>query len=131
MVFFEKFALHKLQNDEVTDIIKHLNRLLNTKQGFGAWQKDFGIDDYSGMQARSSAIEAIMEDIKTNIEQYEPRVSIIDIKEQPSQNVFRLCFELQCTIHSNSQRLTIFFDSKDRRITIEDNSPKPQTSLKT
>ncbi|GEM_PF-2263684 len=59
--------------EEVIDSLRHL---FSTKQTYGAWQKELGLDDYSGSNYSPETLKQIEEDIAQNIQIYEKRIDL-------------------------------------------------------
>ena len=116
----EKFYRKKSTDTSVSSVIKNLNHLLNTRKGFGSFLRRLGIGDWNMYRARNKIIETILEEIKENIQLYEPRVRVMDIKEVESDVSFRLRFELKCEILSKDKPIYVIFDSVLNDIAIEE-----------
>lgn len=115
-----KVYRRKTQDDHVEEIIRNLTNILNTKKGFGAFQRTLGIGDYNAYRSRTKIVETILKEIRENIEMYEPRVKTVDIREVASDNSFRIRFELKCVIVDHQQPLYLIFDSIRHDISVEE-----------
>jgi len=93
------------------DIVENLNNVLNTKKGYGSILEDFGICDLSEYYSRDRLTRAIVEEVKYNIEKYEPRVQLVDVTRMEDQNPFRLAFRINCVLKDSAQTLQMIFDS--------------------
>ena len=114
-----KFYSRNPQGDKIQEIIRNLSCVLNTKKGFGSYLKEMGIGDYNAYRSRTKIVETILREIKENINLYEPRVKLIDIREVGTENSFRLRFELKCEMIDHSQPIFLVFDSLRNSIMVE------------
>ena len=111
--------LYRRKENVVQEIVTNLSNVLNTKKGFGSFVKEMGIGDYNAYRSRDRIVETIIQEIKENIELYEPRVRLLDIKEVQIDTSFRIRFELSCVIVNHSQPLYLIFDSLPNSVSIE------------
>lgn len=58
------------------EVVASLRHLLSTKQSYGAWQKELGLDDYSGANYSTDILRKIEEDVALNIAMYEKRFTV-------------------------------------------------------
>lgn len=79
MGFLNVFRKKPINNrrDEVIDSLRHL---FSTKQSYGAWQKELGLDDYSGVNYSTKVLKQIEEDVALNIKTYEKRFMLKSVK---------------------------------------------------
>ena len=114
MTFFDKFG-HKSRTRAVdrylASIVENLNNVLNTKKEFGSILGDMGIRDLNEFRSRDDILSAVMEEVRHNIEQYEPRVQLVDIVAQPTDSMFVLSFKIDCIVRQNAQSLRMVFDT--------------------
>lgn len=101
------------------DIVRNLNDLLNTKLGFGAWQKTLGISDASSYGNRKDLLKGLLQEIHSNIEHHEPRVDLEEIRELDTHNTFHLRFEMVCRIIDRPEKLLITFDTKGNHVHVQ------------
>jgi|MudIll2142460700_1097286.scaffolds.fasta_scaffold02944_2 type VI secretion system lysozyme-like protein len=114
MALFRKYADsatagHK--NNEFQDIIENLNYVLNAKKGFGSFLPDFGIRDMSECSSRDHLAAAIIEEVKYNIEHYEPRLELVRISTEKTADPFRISFKIECRIKDTKKALFMEFNS--------------------
>lgn len=99
--------LNKFRNVPIGDlkqeVAESIYHLLNTKQTFGAWQKDFGLDDYSYANKGDVIIQKMMEDIFSNIKKEERRFKIEKIRVLNAGKISEVCFELEGTLNGKKQ----------------------------
>ena len=114
MALFNKFMDCKKSgsdNAELLSIVENLNNVLNTKKDYGSFLTDFGIRDMNEYTSLDDIIQAVLKEVKHNIEQFEPRVRVIDIKVMQDENPFSLSFSVECMVRGNSRSLNMIFDS--------------------
>ncbi|MCE5335610.1 MAG: type VI secretion system baseplate subunit TssE [Desulfobacteraceae bacterium] len=108
--FMRQSGLRK-EEQELNSVITNLNNILNTRKGYGSILKDFGIRDMNEFISREHIAIAVMEEVKANIDRYEPRVELVQIKRVDDQNPLRLSFQIECMLRETSQSLHMVFDT--------------------
>ncbi len=115
MALFEKFkSQHQKENGiqrEIENILDNLNNVLNTKKGYGYFLKDFGIKDLNQYTTKDHIVSAVMEEIRNNIEKFEPRLELNRIILLENKDVFCISFRIECTLKNSKHALEIEFDS--------------------
>lgn len=99
MGLLNKFRKQRVVSLE-EEVADHLGALLNTKRGFGTWQKDFGVDNYANYHSKDEAVRAIQADIALNIEKFEKRIQLLEIFEIQDGDLFHYRFVIKCRIGS-------------------------------
>ncbi len=122
MPLFNKFTkkIDNKEGDEIRSIIENLNNMLNTKKGFGFFLKGFGIDDMNQYTSKSHIGTALMEEIRYNIEHFEPRLKVNNIQVEDDDKPFSISFKIECTIKQTSKALHMEFDSIYNGFTLKD-----------
>ncbi len=114
MALLRKFMNHsgsRNEDPELNSIISNLNNILNTRKGYGSILKDFGIRDMNEFLSREHIALAVIEEVKTNIAHYEPRVELVEITKVDDNNPLRLSFQIKCLLRETSQSLHMVFDT--------------------
>ncbi len=121
MSFFDRFknSRKELQNknnndvdyDVVKSIIENLNNILNTKKDFGYFIKGFGIEDMNQFTSRDYLVPLLINEVKYNIEHFEPRLKIEDIEVIDNDQPFIISFKIKCKVKNTSKSLRMEFDS--------------------
>jgi type VI secretion system protein len=122
MPFFNKFTSRSTplpENPEMASIIDNLNNILNTKREYGSFLADFGIRDLNEYTSQDDIASAVINEVKENIEKYEPRVEIINIARSEDSNPFHIAFNIECVVRKNAQSLHMVFDSVFNNFQIE------------
>ncbi len=91
-------------------IIDNLNHLLNTKKGFGSFVEGFGIRDMNEYSSREQLAAAIMEEVRSNIENFEPRLEFGSIALEESTDNFRISFKIECRLKESKKALLMEFN---------------------
>ncbi len=90
------------------EICESLRHLLGTKQGFGAWQRGLGLSDHGWANAPEQIVRNIMTEIQFNIETFEKRISLNQVRLISSKNLHSLCFEVEGELNNNRVSFFIF-----------------------
>lgn len=106
------------ERDLVLGIVDNLNHVLNSKRGFSYFLEDFGISDYNHLSSREDIARAIIREVRENIELFEPRIKLMDIVELPDNSLFRLSFRINCIVRDTSRSLSMIFDPRLDRYTV-------------
>jgi type VI secretion system lysozyme-like protein len=99
------------QDVDLQKVVANLNWVLNTKRGYGSILTDFGISDLNECTSRDVLILKIMEEVKRNIELYEPRLQLINIAVKDNKDVFRISFDINCILKDTRKALVMEFNS--------------------
>lgn len=83
----EPFRRGKEEPRRVVDsVLRHLRRILNTKQGNVLIAEDYGVPDFSDfLNALPDSIRDIEKNIRTAIQKYEPRLSGVRVNFIPQE----------------------------------------------
>jgi type VI secretion system protein len=114
MALFSKFGDSSSvvdKKDDIKDIIENLNYVLNTKKGYGSFLPDFGIRDMNEYSSRDQLAAVIMEEVKFNIERYEPRLQLLKISIEKNDDPFRISFKIECRVKDTQKALFMEFNS--------------------
>lgn len=114
MTFFDKFdskSRARAADRYLNSIVENLNNILNTKKEFGSILSDMGIRDLNEFRSRDDILSVVMEEVRQNIEQYEPRVELVDIVAQPTDSIFVLSFKINCIVRKDARSLQLVFDT--------------------
>ena len=116
MALFKKFNnnlnLKPGSEDQyLLSIVENLNNILNTKKGYGSFINDFGMKDMNEYCSRDDIGRAVMQEVKENIERFEPRLKLINITMEENDNPFRISFKIESSIRKSKKSLRMEFDS--------------------
>lgn len=91
-------------------IATNLENVLATKNQYGCFLEDFGLENGSGYIS-SENIDNIKQQIEQNIASYETRVNVIDVTFIGNeQNIFSLIFKIQCQVKEDQKIYSFLFD---------------------
>jgi type VI secretion system protein len=86
-------------------VIRHLQRLLNTRQGSAPIAEDYGIPDLTHFMQRVPETAGDMENaIREVIEKYEPRLMSVRVRYVPlEENELTLRFQVQAKMRTDAK----------------------------
>lgn len=98
----------------VRNVLDHLRRLLNSRQGHAAAQMGYGIPDPSEvLHAYNDAISSMAKAIKASIEKYEPRLTGVVVRHVAnSDDVMTLRYQIQGQLAQANERVPVVFDTQ-------------------
>ncbi|MCU1782066.1 type VI secretion system baseplate subunit TssE [Pseudomonas sp. 13B_2.1_Bac1] len=84
-------------------IKRHLEQVLNSRQGCSQSSPELGLRDFNGVtQASSDLVVAISADIRRSVEAFEPRIKVTGVRYQPDPDLpLELNFHLDCQVRVN------------------------------
>lgn len=87
----------------VEAIKRHLEQVLNSRQGCSQSSPELGLRDFNGVtQASSDLVVAISADIRRSVEAFEPRIKVTGVRYQPDPDLpLELNFRLDCQVRVN------------------------------
>ncbi|WP_339532957.1 type VI secretion system baseplate subunit TssE [Pseudomonas mucidolens] len=93
-------------------IKRHLEHLLNSRQGSSQSSPELGLRDFNGVtQASSDLVVAISADIRRSIEAFEPRIRVTGVRHQPDPDLpLELNFRLDCQVRVNHKEEQVQID---------------------
>jgi len=106
----------------IDSIVRHLQKMLNTRQGNVPIAEDYGVPDFLDfLQSYPESIREIETSLKSTIEKYEPRLSGTDVKFCPEEgDSFALRFQITARLEIEGER-QVFFETlvdPDGRISV-------------
>ncbi|VEH67795.1 type VI secretion system lysozyme-like protein [Rodentibacter pneumotropicus] len=114
----------KTEAETVSDLIrsikKNIELILNSKEGCTLCAPDFGLKDFNDATATASSLsQAIISDIRSSLERYEPRIRVTRIEYTPDMyDVLQLNFRVTCIVllkqKSELTELNIILDSSNK-----------------
>jgi type VI secretion system lysozyme-like protein len=109
---FDKFMAAERRRRTVADsIVDNLRNILNVKREYGSLWPDLGIRSLTEYRSREGIAAAVMDDVRQNIEHYEPRLRLDEIVLEQGDSPFRLSFSVRCSLVGGSQMLQVSFDT--------------------
>jgi type VI secretion system protein len=97
----------------IDSIIRHLERILNTRWGSAQIADDFGIPDFSDMRSGfPDALKDLERMIRNTIMKYEPRLQSVKVKFlQRDENMLALSFQIIGKLVLEGEKNPITFES--------------------
>ncbi len=101
-------------NRELADsVMRHLQRLLNTRQGHVLTRPDYGMPDLTDCaESLPEILDKVRRAIKSSIELFEPRLRRIRITHLPSDDSLLLHFGITGQLVTGKQEISTFFSTK-------------------
>uniref|UniRef100_UPI0035A0447C type VI secretion system baseplate subunit TssE n=1 Tax=Glaesserella sp. TaxID=2094731 RepID=UPI0035A0447C len=115
---------HQVVNEVIRSVKKNIELVLNSRQGCTLCAPDFGLKDFNDSTATTRSLsQAIITDIRSNIDRYEPRVKISRIEYIPDPyDVLQLNFRLTCIVllkqKNELTELNIILDSANKKFRV-------------
>lgn len=96
----------------IDGIKRHLEQLLNARQGCSQSSPEMGLRDFNGVsQGSADLLIAIGADIRRSVEAFEPRVKVIGVRFQPDTDCpLELNFRLDCQVQLNNKEEPVQID---------------------
>ena len=125
MAFLDRFShgkkLEHGENSEIHSILRNLNHVLNTKRYYGSIVEDYGVDDLSHCTSRDALTAALTKRIAECIENYEPRIELIEITPGDAEKSTKLSLVLDCRFAGKNTTFDLSFETSFSRFRVEHN----------
>lgn len=97
----------------VRSVLRHLQRMLNSRQGHAPAQMDYGIPDPSEVVHNfPNAIGQVQRAIRACIEKYEPRLTAVNVMHVESEDdLFALRFQITAQLRTAKEMPYVCFDT--------------------
>jgi type VI secretion system protein len=93
-------------------ILRHLRRMLNTRQGHVLTQGDYGMPDVTGfVQNLPDMVTATQRAIQNSIEKFEPRLRNIHVTYAPSDDKLNVHFEITGELVTDKEEAAVWFET--------------------
>lgn len=100
------------EETELESIVRNLGYILSTKRRAGSFLRDFGISE-TGYRTPEEMVTQLGQEIRENIEKYEPRIEVEDI-EETYDAANRPTLAIHCIVKETGQALDVRFDPRER-----------------
>lgn len=110
MALLHKLASDKEEDDELNSIIENINNILTTRRDYGFFLQGFGLSDHHHISVSNNIAAIIIDEIKENIERFEPRVEVIEVVDARKDRLSRMSFAIDCLIRDTARPLKLFLD---------------------
>ncbi|MBN2320583.1 MAG: type VI secretion system baseplate subunit TssE [Acidobacteria bacterium] len=112
----EKDARRSIREDaqEIADsVMRHLQKLLNTRQGHAPIRPDYGMPDFTDCaESLPATMDKVRRAIKDSIEAFEPRLRRVKITHLPSEDSLQLHFGISGQLATGKQKVSTFFSTR-------------------
>lgn len=108
----------------IDSVLRHLQRILNTRRGNVPIAADYGMPDFTSFRhADSDSLREFERAIRQTIQKYEPRLNAIRARLIPQdEDLLSLRFQIVATLVIENQKEPVLFESvvdADGKITIK------------
>jgi type VI secretion system protein len=97
----------------VDSVLRHLQNILNTRQGGVQIADDYGIPDFTGLlQSIPDSLRDIERSIRTVIQKYEPRLRAVRVSFIPNEeDALSLRFQIVARLATGDEKTPVIFES--------------------
>jgi type VI secretion system protein len=94
-------------------ILRHLRKMLNTKQGHSLTQPEYGMPDVTEfIQNLPEMVEVVQRGIRNSIEKFEPRLRNVAVTYVPSEDIVaNLRFEITAELVTEREEASVWFET--------------------
>jgi type VI secretion system protein len=98
----------------VDSVLKHLQRILNTRRGAVPIADDFGIPDFTGLlQSIPDSLREMEHSIRDTIQKFETRLSAVRVTFIPNdEDALSLRFQILARLNAPNQKEPVMFESE-------------------
>ncbi|MDY7233071.1 type VI secretion system baseplate subunit TssE [Hyalangium rubrum] len=123
--FLDKFKGDKSGHsvrDSLTHVIRNIEAVLNTKSGYGYFVRDFGLGAYTEKYGSRDLLKTLVEEIQSEIEQHEPRMSEVSVELKGRDSGLWLHFELKGVVNDQPCKLRLSFHTVSGLVRVEESA---------
>ena len=94
-------------------VLRHLQRILNTKRGNVPIAEDYGVPDFTDLiRGHSESVRDLERSIRQTIQKYEPRLKAVRISFIPQEeDVLSLRFQVVAKLATEDEQIPILFET--------------------
>ena len=94
-------------------ILRHLQQMLNTRQGHAPTQPEYGMPDVTEfIHTLPDMVNEVRRAIRNSIEKFEPRLRNVDVVYVPSEeNRLNLRFEITAELVTQKEEASVWFET--------------------
>jgi type VI secretion system protein len=94
-------------------VVKHLQRILNTRQGSVPIAEDYGVPDFTdALRNYPESVREAERSIRQMIQKYEPRLKAIRVHFlPPDEEVLTLRFQISAQLATDHEKIPVQFES--------------------
>ena len=101
-------AVADSDDNDVSSIRENINNILTTRRDYGFFVPSFGLSDHHHLNSSPEISALLISEIKKTIEQFEPRVEVIEVISLQNNPFDRLSFAIDCRVRDGGYRLKLF-----------------------
>lgn len=94
-------------DDRTKYILTNVKNILNSSQGYSSFMPSFGMADVSSLTSREDILRVVSEEIRRNIEEFEPEIDVISITEKAVEEQARLDLTLDCFLRDQPRKIQL------------------------
>ena len=95
---------------DLENIIDNLNNILNSVRDYDSFLSNFGMSDYRYLNGKENIARAIIEEIKSNIRLYEPRIRVQEVTFIQEIGFSNLTFIIDAVLSDNGKPMKLFLN---------------------
>ena len=95
---------------DLENIIDNLNNILNSVRDYDSFLSNFGMSDYRYLSGKENIARAIIEEIKSNISLYEPRIRVQEVTFIQEIGFSNLTFIIDAVLSDNGKPMKLFLN---------------------
>ncbi|NMO18634.1 type VI secretion system baseplate subunit TssE [Pyxidicoccus fallax] len=117
--FLDRFSSSGASRDALAPVLRNLEAVLNTREGYGFFQQGFGLGDYTGNRGGKELVPFLTETLQRQVTQYEPRLREVEVTLRGQDGALCLHFEVAARLGEQALRLALVFDTVSSRVRLE------------
>lgn len=118
--FLDRFSSHRSpQGDRLGPVLRNLESVLNTREGYGFFQQGFGLGDYTGDRGGKELVPFLTEELQRQVVQYEPRLRDVEVTMLGQDGALCLHFDVTGLLAGEALQLRLIFDTVSSRVRLE------------
>jgi type VI secretion system protein len=118
--FLDKFSGRRAAPGEALGpVLRNLEAVLNTREGYGFFQQGFGLGDYTGDRGGKELVPFLTEELQRQVTQYEPRLRDVEVMLKGQDGALCLHFEVTGLLGGEALRLRLIFDTVSSQVRLE------------
>lgn len=107
------------QRDTLTQVLRNLESVLNTQQGYGFFKRDFGLGEYTEKRGTKALVETLTGEIQREITSNEQRLTDVEVELVGRDASLWLHFEVKALLEGEPLELRLFFDTVSSRVRVQ------------
>ncbi len=105
--------------DALAPVLRNLEAVLNTREGYGFFQQGFGLGDFTGGRGGQELVPFLTEQLQEQVTQYEPRLRDVEVEMKGQDAALWLHFAVTARLGEEPLQLRLLFDTVSGRVRLE------------